>query len=146
VKEESIFLVDGILRSAGLTSNPFDKKDDIFLGYSSSMEFDIEGLLKIGTSDAEELRDRLFKLSRATAMQLRAYHSFQYKLLKTMWSWKHRDGKAEDSSQTFLAVNSSSTTIMSPKQKKQESNMSSRVSLLLMVPLLKSQASLVSPR
>ena len=147
-KEETLFLNDGILWTVGLHSNPFDKKDDNYVGHSISIEFDMEGLLKIGTLDAEELQNRLFKLCRTSANQLRSYHAFQFRVLKGLWSWKYREGRIDDStSQTFLAVNSSSSTaILSPKQRAQAStsNMSSRVSLLLMVPLLKSQASMVS--
>jgi len=147
IREETVFLNDGILRSMGLLPHPFDQRGDIYLGHSSSVEFDMEDLLKIGTSDAEELQVRLHKLCRATAFQMRTYHLFQHKILKGMWAWKSKDGRTdENTSQTFLAVNASSTTVVSPKRKEvvAAGGMSSRVSLLLMVPLLKSQAALVS--
>lgn len=138
LREFSFFLSDGVLRTIGLVPCPFIKSDAL-TARSSFTDIDIENL-KNSTSKTTELQERLLKLCSTSPSQLRNYHNYHYKLFRNMWLWKYQNAiKEASSAETSMRHRQSNALEETPTVL-----MGSKLSLLLLVPLLKSQATMVS--
>jgi len=133
IKDYSVFLNDGVLRSFGLVQCPFITKSDALSSPSSSTEIDIQSL-KNSSSKTAELQERLLKLCSTSPAQLRRFHNFHFNIFQNMWLWKYTNA---------MKVTESSDNLKNPIQPSSPGLTASKLSLLLLVPLLKSQATIV---